>query len=223
MAKTAQKIKATTQRFTEISDISENIVILTNGNACMLIEVTATNFALQSIEEQQVKILAYASLLNSLSFPIQVFITNKQLDVSTYLKRLDEQIKGARSQMFAQQISLYKDFVAELVKINTVLDKKFYIVIPYSPLEKGVTGAKAGALGASADPNLINQAKVALKSKAESLLSEIGRINLKARILEKEELVRVIYEIFNGPISQEANLIEEYKPPIVQGQNGGKI
>lgn len=213
MAKPAQ-IKATTQRFTEIHDIYEDIVVLTNGNACQIIEVVATNFALQSEEEQKTKITSYASLLNSLSFSIQIFITNKKLDISSYIKSLDQNIKNSASPQVAQQITLYRDFVANLVKVNTVLDKKFYVVVPYSPLEKGVTGAKAGALGLSADPQIINQAKVSLKSKSETLISEITRMSLKARILGKDDLVRVFYEIYNGSIGSDAKL-SEYKAPIV--------
>lgn len=217
MRKSAPKIKATTQRFTEIHDIFENIVILTNGNACQIIEVTATNFALQSEEEQKTKIASYASLLNSLSFSIQIFITSKKLDISTYIKSLEDQVKKATNPQIAQQINLYKNFVADLVKVNIVLDKKFYIVIPYSPLEKGVTGAKAGALGIAADPQVINQAKIALKSKSETLLSEVLRLNLKARILSKDDLIKVFYEIYNGPVASDIKF-SQYKTPIVESK-----
>jgi len=218
--KRSARIKATTQRFTEIHDIYENIVILTNGNACQIIEVTATNFALQSEEEQKTKIASYASLLNSLSFSIQIFITNKKLDISTYIKSLEDQVNKATDPKIAQQISLYKNFVADLVKVNTVLDKRFYIVIPYSPLEKGPAGAKAGALGIEADPQIINQAKISLKSKSETLMSEILRLSLKARVLEKDDLIKVFYEIYNGPIASDIKF-SEYKTPIVEGKPSG--
>lgn len=216
MKKSAQKIKATTQRFTEIHDIFDQIVILTNGNACQIIEVAATNFALQSEEEQRTKILSYAALLNSLSFSIQIFITSKRLDISTYIRSLEERINKAPNPQVASQIGLYKNFVSDLVKVNTVLDKRFYIVIPYSPLEKGVTGAKAGALGIASDPQIINQAKIALKSKSETLLSEILRLNLKARILNKDDLIKVFYEIYNGSVASDIKF-SEYKTPIVEG------
>ena len=218
--KRSARIKATTQRFTEIHDIYENIVILTNGNACQIIEVTATNFALQSEEEQKTKIASYASLLNSLSFSIQIFITNKKLDISTYIKSLEDQVNKATDPKIAQQISLYKNFVADLVKVNTVLDKRFYIVIPYSPLEKGPAGAKAGALGVEADRQIINQAKISLKSKSETLMSEILRLSLKARVLEKDDLIKVFYEIYNGPIASDIKF-SEYKTPIVEGKPSG--
>ena len=73
MTKTVQKIQSTTQKFIEIQDITDSVVLLNSGNACSVIEVTAANFALLSKEEQDAKILSYGSLLNSLSFPIQIF------------------------------------------------------------------------------------------------------------------------------------------------------
>ena len=40
--------KSSTQQFTEIEDIAEDIVLLKNGGACLVIEITASNFALLS-------------------------------------------------------------------------------------------------------------------------------------------------------------------------------
>src|SRR3989338_1244054 len=186
MTKTAQKKRATTQKFIEIEGIEEDIVILSGKNACFIIEVNATNFSLLSKEEQDTKVFSYASLLNSLSFPIQIFIRSKKLDISSYLKLLDSQAQETQNQLLSTQIKLYRDFVKELVKVNTVLDKKFYIVIPYSYLEKGVM--------VSSD-SFLNQAKTSLASKAESILSQVARLNLRAKILQKEELIKFFYEI----------------------------
>ena len=157
MIKTAQKKKATTQKFIEIENIDEDIVILSGKNASLIIEVNATNFSLLSKEEQDSKIFSYASLLNSLSFPIQIFIRSKKLDVSSYLKLLETQAAQTENQLLSSQIRLYRDFVKELVKVNTVLDKKFYIVISYSYLEKGVMASSDSFLGL---------AKTSLHSKA---------------------------------------------------------
>ena len=44
----AQKIHSSTQKFTEIIDFVDQLVILEGGSACMIIEITASNFALLS-------------------------------------------------------------------------------------------------------------------------------------------------------------------------------
>jgi len=217
MKKSAQNIHSTTQKFTEIEDVSEDIAILSKGNACLIIEVTATNFALLSTEEQDAKVYAYASLLNSLSFPIQVIIRSKKLDISAYLKLLDAQAKATQNQMLAEQIGLYRDFVQELVKVNTVLDKKFYICISYSYLEKGAgAAAKVADKNLAKDANFVAQAKTSLHSKAESLQSQLSRLNLRAKTLEKEELIKLFYEIYNDTSIESNQVDENLRTPYVK-------
>ena len=197
MKTSAQKNSASTQKFIEIIDVVEDVVVLKGGNACLVVEVKATNFALLSAEEQDAKIYAYASLLNSLSFPIQIVIRSKRLNVASYLKLLEQERVESKNPSLAKQIGLYKNFVEELVKVNTILDKKFFIIIPYSSLEKGLAGTKE-QIGTSASQSFfLVGAKASLHSKAESLHTQLGRLNLKAETLGKEQLIRLFYEIFN--------------------------
>lgn len=196
MAKDNKKIAATTQSFTEIQDIVDNVILFNGGYACSILEVSATNFALLSADEQNAKIYAYAALLNSLTFPIQILTISKRLDISEYITNLENQIKRTKNEGLAQQISLYKDFVAELVKVNSILDKKFYLVVPYSSLEKGVIGASYAITSGGGD--FVSIARSALRSKTDSLLSQLARMGLKAKVLEKEEIINVYHDIYNG-------------------------
>ena len=205
MKRSAQKVRATTQKFIEIRDIIDNIVLLSKGNACLVIEVQATNFSLLSQEEQDVKVLSYSSLLNSLSFPIQVFIRSKKIDISSYLRQLDDEVAKSQNQLLKNQIKLYKDFVAELIKVNTVLDKKFYIAIPYSGLESGI----------NVRHNFFMNAKSKLSSKAESLHAMLRRMNLTARTLSREDLVKLFHEIYNGDFEQIGEIAQGSQSPIV--------
>lgn len=207
MKKSAQKSKATTQKFIEILDIVDNVVLLASGNACSVIEVQATNFALLSQEEQNARVLAYSSLLNSLSFSIQVLVRSKKIDVSSYLKLLDLEVEKSQNQLLRQQIKSYKDFVAELVKVNVVLDKKFYIVIPYTGLESGI-GIRGNAFFLSA--------KAKLAAKEESLHAMLRRMNLSARTLGKEELIKLFHEIFNNDFEQIDKVAQNIKYPLVK-------
>lgn len=194
-------ISASTQKFVDITNIRDEVVMLTGGSACLVIEVQATNFSLLSLDEQHSKIYAYASMLNSLSFPIQILIRNKRVDISSYIKSIDIEI-GKLSQnttslpneqrqkkiTYARQ---YQAFVQDLIKVNTVLDKTFYVIVSYSSLEKGVSG-----MGLKGD-DLFLQAKAGLKSKAESLLSQLGRIGLKSKTLKSERLIQLFHDIYN--------------------------
>src|SRR6476646_7796104 len=106
----AQKINSSTQAFTEIEDIVDNIVLLKGGSACVVIEITASNFALLAKRDQDTKLFAYAAFLNSLTFPVQILIRNKRVDISSYLKLLEDQEQKAQSPLLARQIHLYREF-----------------------------------------------------------------------------------------------------------------
>lgn len=206
----AQKIHATTQKFTEIEDFVDDIVVLQGGGACMLIEVTASNFALLSRREQDTRIFAYASMLNSLSFPIQVLIRNKRIDISIYLKSLDEIIQNTESPQLKQYIQYYRTFVHEMVTVNVVLSKSFYIVIPYNPLEAGVTGVtQTVQKGKSQAEITAAEAKKALSTKASTLLGQLQKFATSARILEKEDLIKLYYDIYNEGIGIDVGQVEE--------------
>lgn len=181
------KIKSSTQSFTEIKDIAGDVVIFSKNNACLIFELTATNFALLSPTEQEAKIAAFAALLNSLSFPIQIVIRSKKLDISSYLRLLDVEVDRSQNSKLGLQIQKYREFVAELVKVNIILDKKFYIVVPFNYLENP----------SASSHDFKETAKSALHSKASSVRSQFSRLNLRSRILEGEELIKLFYDIYN--------------------------
>ncbi|HET7713363.1 MAG TPA: hypothetical protein VFK94_02980, partial [Patescibacteria group bacterium] len=72
---------ASTQDHLDILDIRDNVIILKNGNAAGVLQTNAVNFDLLSESEQDALIFAYASLLNSLTFPIQIVIRSKRMDI----------------------------------------------------------------------------------------------------------------------------------------------
>ena len=85
------KIHSTTQDFTDILDIVEDIVLFKGKNACCVLEVSSVNFFLLSADEQNAIIYVYMSLINSLSFAIQILIvSNNKRKVSTLFPRFYE-------------------------------------------------------------------------------------------------------------------------------------
>ena len=126
-----------TQKFIEIIDIVDDIVILNGGNACLIIEVNATNFALLSPEEQDAKIYAYASLLNSLSFPIQILIRSKTHGHRQLFKTLDDERSKTQNQALAKQIELYRQFVPNWLRLTPSLIRNFILLSPIRHLKKG--------------------------------------------------------------------------------------
>lgn len=204
-------IRGSTQQFLAIEDIKDGLVLLKDGSCCLVIKTTAVNFGLLSSEEQDAIIYAYAAFLNSLSFPIQVLITSQRMDISSYLDKLAKLEKAQPSGKIRSQIRKYYQFILSIVKENKVLEKNFYLVIPFSCLELGAKSAfsfwpqKKKGLPFSKD-YIFNRAKTALYPKRDHILRQLGRMGLKGEQLSSQKLVELFYELFNPQVSQEEKM-----------------
>ncbi len=225
-------IRASTQDHLEIEDIQEGIIIRKNGSSCLVIGTTAINFGLLSEKEQEATIYAYAALLNSLTFPIQIFIRSTRKDVTSYLALLAEREAKEKRQLIKQQITKYKEFIQETVQKNNVLDKKFHIIIPMEALEMGLAKnikttlpsalsnlpfKKQGQAPALDKGYIIQQAKINLYPKRDHLLRQLSRLGLQAHQLDNHELIRLFYDIYN-PESAGQQMAEasQYQTPMVK-------
>lgn len=195
MKKSAQHVSSSTQAFTEILDIRDNVVLMRGGNACLLVELQSTNFSLLSSEEQDAKVFGYAGLLNSLSFPVQIVIRSKKVDIMPYIASLGEAATNTTNEKLTKDILAYKAFVEKLVTSTSVLDKQFFFVISYSLLEEGIGGVTK--MSSSSLEDFFVKAHAGLKTKAESLLSQIDRMNLRAKIVEQNQLISLFHDLFN--------------------------
>lgn len=215
-------IKGSTQEHLEIADIRDDLVLLKDGSVALVIRVSAVNFGLLSEKEQEAIIFAYAGLLNSLNFAAQIVIRSQKKDISHYVSLLESEEKKQTNSLLAEQIKKYREFILQTVKENNVLDKKFYIVIPFSSLELGVQSAAGGllkrrqsGLPMPADA-IIEKAKVALWPKRDHILRQLGRLTLRAKQLTTSELVELFYEIYSTP---PAPPIEPIAPAPVNFEN----
>lgn len=218
---TSAPIRASTQEFLEIDDIADDMIILRDGSASILVETSAVNFGLLSEEEQDALIYANASFLNSLSFPLQIVILSKRMDISSYIELVTQEAEKATNPIIKDRLHRYKEFITSIVKENRVLEKKFYLVITFSSLELGVKGAfragKPKKLPFARD-YIISRAKTSLFPKRDHLLRQLGRVGLKGKQLTTQELVELFYNIYN-PTTTGEKLAEVagYTKPLVQG------
>ncbi len=194
VSKITSPVKASTQSFIEIEEIKDDILLLKDFSAAIVIEVGAVNFWLLSVEEQSSMIYAYSGLLNSLSFPVQVLILSKKMDISSYLEYLDGKITKQKEDLMRTRLSSYKEFIKTVVKRNSVLEKRFFFAVPFSPLELGITGANTGGLNKE---YVIARAKTSLYPKRDHLLRLLAKIGLRATVLQKQELTEVFYNLYN--------------------------
>jgi len=206
MAEPVAPIRASTQQFTEIEDVVQNIVLFVDGSCALILSVTAVNFGLLSEKEQEAIIYAYAGILNSLSFPIQILIRSKHKDITAYLKLLEDKEKEQSNPKLAHSIHGYRAFIESTVKEKEVLDKKFYIIVPFSSLELGSSasvlfGSKKRGLP-YAKSYIIERALIALLPKRDHLQRLLGRLGLRSQQLTTEQLIQLFFSLYNPGLPQ---------------------
>ncbi len=218
-------ITSTTQDFLDIFDITNNMVFMKDGSAAAIMLVSAMNFSLLAEEEQDAVIYAYAALLNSLNFQVQINIQSKTKDATAYLDLLKTQEDEASSSEKRKRIGRYREFVGQLIQERNVLDKKFYVVVPAAALELGIVPPQSLLPGtANFDINtvekstLLEKAAGVLGPRIDHLVGQFNRIGLFARPLTTQEIIQNFYSNYNPEAVEGQQITDssDYTTPIVQ-------
>lgn len=195
-------ITAASQEHLPIADIADDIVLFKDGGAAVIMESSSLNFALLSEKEQAAVIAAYAALLNSLSFSLQVFVRTQKKDISAYLNHLDEAAKKITNPKLYRLMLSYRKFIIEAIKKKNVLGKKFYILLPFSPLELGLAKSVGSILKGKKplpfpENYVIKKAKVVLYPRRDHLIRQMSRLSIKLRQLTTAEIISLFHDIYN--------------------------
>ncbi len=205
-----------TQNHLDIIDIKDDVLVLKGGRYRIVLEAQAINFDLLSEAEQDAAIYSYANLVNSLDFPMQVVIRTRQVDITEYIAYLQGYSKLQPTATLRQQLENYIKFVRELVSENTVLYKRFYVVIPHTskvaeqsqsfldPFFK-IFG-KQERVNLEYSAKQLEEAKKVFTQRTQELAWQFRRLGIGIRQLNTEELIRLFYDIYNPETGQNDGL-----------------
>jgi len=225
-------ISSTTQEFLDVYDIVNDMVLLKDGSAAIILQVGTMNFSLLAEQEQDAVIFTYGSVLNSLNYPIQINIQSQTKDATKYLRLLDEQITKASSERKAALIKQYRGFVEGLIKERNVLQKRFYIVTSAGPTEMGLItptnllpGQSTFNVEGVEKSILLEKANNILEPRRDHLISQFNRLGLFSRQLTTQEIIQNFYINYNPEAAegQEISSSENYTTPLVRASFGGKF
>lgn len=125
---------AATQMHIRVAEIHDDIVILKNGSIRAVFEVGSINFNLKSEDEQNAIIYSYQGFLNTLEFPVQIVVRSKKLDLDNYLADLQKKGDKQQNPLLQTQTFEYVSYIKRLLEYANIMEKKFYVVVPYDPL-----------------------------------------------------------------------------------------
>lgn len=179
------KNPSSTQNTLLLSEIRENMVIMADGSFRVVIACKAINFDLMSNNEREGVEFSYQNFLNSLNFPIQILIRSQRVDITPYINRLVTTRNSQDNMLLGVLMDDYINFIDVLSQEANIMDKSFFLVIPYDP--KGETSA-----------NVVKQGKGFFSKLFMQNIDRVTRINTETYEKAKTELGNRINTVMGG-------------------------
>ena len=209
------KIHFSTQQYLDIAEIRDGTVIMRDGSLRAVLMVSSINFALKSEEEQNAIISAYVSFLNNISFSLQIIIQSRELNIDNYLNHLKQQAKEQTNELLKMQTNEYIQYVRELVSMGRIMNKRFYVVIPYNPLadrQKGfftrILDVFKPAVILKMKEDKFRQRRLELNRRIENIVSGLTSIGLNNIELDTQGLIELFYNTYNPSTSTNQRLVD---------------
>lgn len=202
----------TTQSFLDIDQIREGVVILRDGGMRMVLMCSAINFELKSELEQQGTINAFQSFINSLDIPIQITVQSRQLDLTNYLRTLEDRVTKETNELLRRQIVDYIAYISDLILQANIMEKRFYVVVPHYPggfRELGfISKIFGGATQGNIDIKDFDRERLNIAQKASIVASGLQSCGIKVVQLDTQELIELYYATYNTDQASTQKLID---------------
>jgi len=200
-----------TQNSLQIAEIRDGIVIMNDGSFRSVVMVKSINFDLMSPQEQEAVEYSYQGFLNSLYFPIQIFVRSQKVDLRSYIEKLDKIRTEHDNMLLALLMEDYIGYIDALSQQTNIMDKHFYVVIPFFPVidtQKALDQSKnfltgLGGLIKPKDQHVtineadLENAKTELRNRVQAVLQGLLQCGVQGLPLDTQELIELYYDTYN--------------------------
>lgn len=197
-----------TQSTLLISELRDGVVIMKDGSFRAVVACQSINFDLMSEAEREGVEYSYQNFLNSLNFTIQILVRSQRVDIGPYIERLANIRRNNDNMLLGVLMDDYIRFIDILSQEANIMDKSFFIVIPYystADAEAFVNQTKNLFKGFKKTPvvtrinrDTYNKAVDELNNRVESVVSGLFNIGIHSVRLNTRELAELYYN-FNNP------------------------
>lgn len=199
-----------TQSTLLISELRDGLVIMKDGSFRAVIACQSINFDLMSETEREAVEYSFQNFLNSLNFTTQILIRSQRVDIGPYLERLTEIRKNNDNMLLGVLMDDYINFIDILSQEANIMDKSFFIVIPYyvsAEAEKVMTQTRnffstftksKQVEITKIDRPTYDKAITEINNRVESVISGLFQIGIHSVRLNTRELGALYYN-FNNP------------------------
>lgn len=219
-----------TQSVIEIDEIRDSTAILKSGKLRQVLAVSGVNFDLKSQEEQEVIMGSFQSLLNSLKFTLQIFIHSRKINIQNYISQLIDIEQSEENDLLRNLIADYREFIKSFIKDNDIMNKSFFVVVPYDVVELSSAGTeitskifgifkKKGVEVANERIQLekMDQDKQIrshieqITQRSNQVISSLNQAGLRAILLNDEELADLFYNLYNPEAIEKKGVLKTEK------------
>ena len=178
------EVPFSTQSTLLISEIRDNVVIMKDGSFRAVVACKSINFDLMSDTEREGVEYSYQNFLNSLKFTTQILVRSQKVDIGPYIERLTDIRRNTDNMLLGVLMDDYINFIDILSQEANIMDKSFFIVIPYY---SSVDAEKA-----------LEQTKNFFKSFGKKKTQEVTRIDRATYEKALEELTNRVDSVMSG-------------------------
>lgn len=189
-----------TQKFVPIADIHDDVVILKDGQLCMVFLASSVNFALKSLEEQQAILSQFQAFLNSIDFSLQVYVQSRRLDIRPYIETLKAREPLQDNDLMRTQLREYMEFITTFTSQVEIMTKNFFVVVPYTPIGvevKGISNFLKRKQTTESRADKFFEDRTQLEQRVSVVEQGLARIGIRTAPLGTDELTELYYHIFN--------------------------
>jgi len=202
-------LQNTTQNSLLISEMRDGMVIMGDGSFRAVVACKSINFDLMSSREREGVEFSYQNFLNALYFPVQIFIRSQRVDIGPYIDRLATIRRSQDNMLLNVLMDDYINFIDILSQEANIMDKSFFIAIPYYPSgdltnvieqSKGIFGKlfqKPKTTATKIDKVTYGKAKDEIKNRVDSVTSGLFQLGVKSVQLNTKELGELYYNMYN--------------------------
>jgi hypothetical protein len=227
-----------TQNTLQLSEIRDGIVIMNDGTFRAVVACQAINFDLMSPDEREAVEYSYQGFLNSLYFPIQIFIRSQKIDLSPYLDRLSKLRNSQESMLLGVLMDDYIAFLSDIADRTNIMDKKFYIIIAYPDADadirrsiKASTGFFTGMFDlfrpaktphVVIDESSLEKGKTELRNRINAVMQGLQQCGVSSVPLDTQELIELYYESYNPDTANNQRLgdAKDLNVPLISKGKG---
>lgn len=218
-----------TQAHLNFAEVRDGIVIMRDGSLRMVVICSPTNYDLKSPQEKDAIEFAYQGFLNSLHFPIQICIQSRKIDLDGYLAKLDQILSDQTNPLLAGLMEDYIYNIRDLLNEVNIMDKKFFVVVPYFVGEvtkenifKQLGAVFAGPKDTVQTSKQFEERKREIIQRTNMVAQGLASIGVRAAVLKTQEIIELFYGSYNVEESQFQTLSDTstLTTPVIHREGG---